>query len=523
MTSKQQTKQAKTKLEALRERSQLAEQGGGVERVAKQHEAGKLTARERIEFLLDEDSFEEFDKLVVHRSRDFGMDRQLFPGDGVITGFGLVDGRKVLVFAQDFTVFGGSLSETHAEKICKVMDLAMKVGAPIIGLNDSGGARIQEGVVSLGGYADIFLRNTLASGVVPQISCILGPCAGGAVYSPAITDFNVMVKDTSYMFITGPDVIKTVTHEDVTKEELGGAMTHNRVSGVAHFAADSDEHALRVVRELLSFIPSNNLDDAPRTATNDPSDRCDIKLNTLVPEASNQPYDIRDVINLIVDDGYFFEVHQLYAPNICVGFARLGGRSVGIVANQPAYLAGVLDIDASIKGARFVRFCDCFNIPLITFEDVPGFLPGVAQEHGGIIRHGAKLLYAFAEATVPKITVITRKAYGGAYCVMASKHIRTDINLAWPTAEIAVMGPEGAVGILYRREINEAKDRDAARRARVVELEEKFANPYVAAERGFIDEVIEPSETRPKLIRALSLLENKRDTNPPKKHGNIPL
>ena len=523
MTSKQQPKQSKSKLEILKNKQQSAEQGGGAARIEKQHAAGKMTARERIEFLLDDDTFEEFGKLVVHRSKDFGLDQQLYPGDGVVTGHGLVDGRRVFVFAQDFTVFGGSLSETHAEKICKVMDLAMKVGAPIIGLNDSGGARIQEGVVSLGGYAEIFLRNTLASGVVPQISCIMGPCAGGAVYSPAITDFNVMVKDTSYMFITGPDVIKTVTHEDVTKEELGGAMTHNRVSGVAHFAADSDEQALRTVRELLSFIPSNNLDDAPRVDATDPAHRAEQRLNTIVPEASNQPYDIRDVINLIVDDGYFFEVHQHYAPNICVGFARLGGRSVGIVANQPAHLAGVLDIDASIKGARFVRFCDCFNIPLVTFEDVPGFLPGVSQEHGGIIRHGAKLLYAFAEATVPKITVITRKAYGGAYCVMASKHIRTDVNFAWPTAEIAVMGAEGAVGILYRKEISEAKDKAEARRARVVELEEKFASPYVAAERGFVDEVIEPSVTRPKLIGALALLENKRDTNPPRKHGNIPL
>ena len=523
MTSKQQPKQAKSKLEALKERARQAESGGGPERVEKQHAAGKMTARERIDFLLDEETFEEFDKLVVHRSRDFGLDQQVYPGDGVITGHGLIDGRRVFVFAQDFTIFGGSLSETHAEKICKVMDLAMKVGAPIIGLNDSGGARIQEGVLSLGGYADIFLRNTLASGVVPQISCIMGPCAGGAVYSPAITDFNIMVKDTSYMFITGPDVIKTVTHEDVTKEELGGAMTHNRISGVAHFAADSDEHALRMVRELLSFIPSNNLEDAPASNSTDSPERTEPKLNTLVPEASNQPYDIREVINLIVDDGYFFEVQQHHAPNICIGFARLGGRSVGIVANQPAYLAGVLDIDASVKGARFVRFCDCFNIPLVTFEDVPGFLPGVSQEHGGIIRHGAKLLYAFAEATVPKVTVITRKAYGGAYCVMASKHIRTDLNFAWPTAEIAVMGPEGAVGVLYRRELNEAKDKEAARRARILELEEKFANPYVAAERGFVDEVIEPAQTRPKLIRALSLLENKRDTNPPRKHGNIPL
>jgi propionyl-CoA carboxylase beta chain len=523
MASKQQPKQSKSKLEILRERSVLAEAGGGSVRVQKQHDAGKMTARERIEFLLDEGSFEEFDKLVVHRSRDFGLDKQIYPGDGVITGHGLIDGRNVFVFAQDFTVFGGSLSETHAEKICKVMDLAMKVGAPIIGLNDSGGARIQEGVVSLGGYADIFLRNTLASGVVPQISCIMGPCAGGAVYSPAITDFNIMVKDTSYMFITGPDVIKTVTHEEVTKEELGGAVTHNSISGVAHFAADSDEHALRIVRELFSFIPANNLEDPPRVDASDPHDRIEPKLNELVPEASNQPYDIRDVINAVVDDGYFFEVQQMFAPNICVGFARLGGCSVGIVANQPAFLAGVLDIDASVKGARFVRFCDCFNIPLITFEDVPGFLPGVSQEHGGIITQGAKLLYAFAEATVPKVTVITRKAYGGAYCVMASKHIRTDVNFAWPTAEIAVMGAEGAVGILYRRELSDAQDKESVRNAKIAELEDKFASPYVAAERGFVDEVIEPAQTRPKLIRALALLDNKRDSNPPKKHGNIPL
>jgi propionyl-CoA carboxylase beta chain len=523
MTSKKQQPVVPTKLERLKARVHRTEDGGGAARIEKQHAAGKLTARERINFLLDEGTFEEFDRLVIHRSRDFGLEKQLHDGDGVVTGYGLIDGRRVFIFAQDFTVFGGSLSETHAEKICKVMDLALKVGAPVVGLNDSGGARIQEGVVSLGGYADIFLRNTLASGVVPQISCIMGPCAGGAVYSPAITDFNVMVKGTSYMFITGPDIIKTVTHEDVTKEDLGGAITHNRVSGVAHFVADSDEHALLMVRELLSFLPSNNMDDPPVVAATDSPDRTEPKLNSIVPESSNQPYDIRDVIHPIVDDGYFFEVHQLYAPNIVVGFARLGGRSVGIVANQPAYLAGVLDIDASVKGARFVRFCDCFNIPLITFEDVPGFLPGVAQEHGGIIRHGAKLLYAFAEATVPKITVITRKAYGGAYCVMASKHIRTDINLAWPTAEIAVMGAEGAVGLLYRREISEATEPEEARKARVAEFEEKFANPYVAAERGFIDEVIEPAITRPKLIRALKLLENKRDTNPPKKHGNIPL
>src|SRR6476620_7486640 len=523
MASKQQPKQSKSKLQLLKERSLKAEAGGGAARVEKQHAANKMTARERIDFLLDEDSFEEFGKLVVHRSKDFGLDEQLYPGDGVITGYGLIDGRRVVVFAQDFTVFGGSLSETHAEKICKVMDLAMKVGAPVIGLNDSGGARIQEGVVSLGGYADIFLRNTLASGVVPQISCIMGPCAGGAVYSPAITDFNVMVKDTSYMFITGPDVIKTVTHADVTKEELGGALTHNRTSGVAHFAADSDEHALRLVRELLSFIPSNNLEDAPRLVSTDRPERADAKLNTIVPEASNQPYDIREVINAVVDDGYFFEVQQLHAPNICVGFARLDGRSVGIVANQPAFLAGVLDIDASVKAARFVRFCDCFNIPLITFEDVPGFLPGVSQEHGGIITHGAKLLYAFAEATVPKITVITRKAHGGAYCVMASKHIRTDINFAYPTAEIAVMGAEGAVGVLYRKDLMDTTNPEDKRRQIVDEFNEKFANPYIAAERGFIDEVIEPKFTRQKLIRGLKLLENKRDSNPPKKHGNIPL
>ena len=512
-----------SKLELLKEKSRQAEQGGGPARIEKQKAGGKMTARERIDFFLDEGSFEEFDKFVVHRSTDFGLENQKYLGDGVVTGHGLVDGREVFVFAQDFTVFGGSLSETHAQKICKIMDLAMKTGAPVVGLNDSGGARIQEGVVSLGGYADIFLRNTLASGVVPQISCILGPCAGGAVYSPAITDFNVMVKDTSYMFITGPDVIKTVTHEEVTKEELGGAMTHNARSGVAHFAADSDEHALRITRELLSFIPSNNMEDPPFISTNDPADRTDAALNSVVPEASSQPYDIRDVIRPVVDEGYFFEVQEHYAPNIVIGFARLGGYSVGIVANQPAFLAGVLDIDASVKAARFVRFCDCFNIPLITFEDVPGFLPGVNQEHFGIIRHGAKLLYAFAEATVPKITVITRKAYGGAYCVMASKHIRTDVNFAYPTAEIAVMGAEGAVGILYRKELADATKPEEDRQRIVREFNEKFANPYIAAERGYIDEVIEPATTRPKLIRALSLLQNKRDSNPPKKHGNIPL
>ncbi len=509
------------KIEILKEKSRAAENGGGKERLDKQRSTGKLTARERIDFFLDEGSFEEFDKFVTHRSTDFGLERQKFSGDGVVTGHGLVEGREVFLFAQDFTVFGGSLSETHALKICKVMDMAMKVGAPVIGLNDSGGARIQEGVVSLAGYADIFLRNVLASGVVPQISCILGPCAGGAVYSPAITDFNVMVKDTSYMFITGPDVIKTVTHEDVTKDELGGAMTHNARSGVAHFAADSDEHALRMTRELLSFMPSNNMDSPPFVPTSDPSDRSDEKLNSIVPESANQPYDIREIINNVVDDNYFFEVQQHFAPNIVIGFARIGGFSVGIVANQPAFLAGVLDIDASVKAARFVRFCDCFNIPIITFEDVPGFLPGINQEHQGIIRHGAKLLFAYAEATVPKITVITRKAYGGAYCVMASKHIRTDINFAYPSAEIAVMGAEGAVGVLFRREI--AENDETYRSDKVAEFQDKFANPYVAAERGYIDEIIEPKFTRPKLIRALSMLQNKRDINPAKKHGNIPL
>ena len=507
----------------LAEKDAAAFAGGGSERIERQHASGKMTARERVEFLLDDGTFEEFDRFKKHRSRDFGMENQQYPGDGVVAGYGSVDGRKVFVFAQDFTVFGGSLSETNAEKICKVMDMAMKVGAPVIGLNDSGGARIQEGVVSLGGYADIFLRNTLASGVVPQISAIMGPCAGGAVYSPAITDFNVMVKQTSYMFITGPDVIKTVTHQEVSKEELGGAMTHNSISGVAHFAAENDEDCLRTIRELLSFIPSNNLEDPPRVATSDPIDRMDESLNSVVPESPNVPYDIRDIIHSVVDDAYLFEVHEHYAKNIVVGFARLNGRPVGIVANQPAHLAGVLDIDASIKAARFVRFCDCFNIPLITFEDVPGFLPGIEQEHGGIIRHGAKLLFAFAEATVPKITLITRKAYGGAYCVMASKHIRADVNLAYPTAEIAVMGAEGAVGVLYRREISQAESPEVESKRRADEFRQKFASPYIAAERGFIDEVIEPRTTRPKLIRALEMLDTKRDHNPPKKHGNIPL
>jgi len=510
-------------LAAFTARDQAAEAAGGPERIARQHEAGKLTARERIEALLDPESFDETDRFVVHRCQDFGMGQKQIPGDGVITGSGLIEGRPVFVFAQDFTVFGGSLSETYAAKICKVMDLAMKVGAPIVGLNDSGGARIQEGVVSLAGYAEIFLRNTLASGVVPQLSAIMGPCAGGAVYSPAITDFNIMVKDTSYMFITGPDVIRTVTHEEVTKEELGGAVTHATKSGVAHFAVEDDRTALHVLRRLLSFLPQNNLEDPPRREALDPVDRMDEALDRIVPVDPNRPYDIKDVVKMVADDGDFLEVHEHFAANLVVGFARLDGRPVGIVANQPAVLAGTLDIDSSVKGARFVRFCDAFSIPLIIFEDVPGFLPGVGQEHHGIIRHGAKLLYAFAEATVPKLTVITRKAYGGAYCVMGSKQIRTDLNLAWPTAEIAVMGPEGAVEILYKREIAEADSPPAFRQARIAEFREKFANPFVAAERGYVDGVIPPRETRPRLIRGLRLLATKRDKNPPKKHGNIPL
>ena len=510
-------------IETLHERQQRAELGGGEARLQKQHEQGKLTARERMTLLFDPGTFEEVDKLVVHRCRDFGMEAQVIPGDGVVTGHGRVFGRPVCAFAQDFTVFGGSLSETNAAKIVKIMDMAVRIGAPVVGLNDSGGARIQEGVLSLGGYADIFLRNTLASGVVPQISAIMGPCAGGAVYSPAITDFTIMVKHTSYMFVTGPDVIRTVTHEDVTKEALGGAMTHNEKSGVAHFAVEDDRECLLLIRELLSFMPGNNVDDPPRVETTDPPDREDTALDTLVPPSPNQPYDMLDLIHTIADDGYFLEVHQHYAKNILVGFARLGGRPVGIVANQPAFLAGTLDIDASVKGARFVRFCDAFNIPLVTFEDVPGFLPGTVQEYGGIIRHGAKLLYAFAEATVPKVTVITRKAYGGAYCVMASKHIRTDVNFAWPTAEIAVMGAEGAVNILYKREIEKAADSAAMRAQKVAEFRQKFANPYVAAEKGFIDEVILPRTTRRRLIQVLATLETKRDRNPPKKHGNIPL
>ena len=510
-------------LQTLADLERRAELGGGEERLKRHHAAGKLTARERIELHFDPGTFEEVDKLVTHRCIDFGMQDQIVPGDGVVAGHGLIDGRQVFAFAQDFTVFGGSLSETNAAKIVKVMDLAMKLGAPIVGLNDSGGARIQEGVLSLAGYADIFLRNTLASGVIPQISAIMGPCAGGAVYSPAITDFIVMVKDTSYMFVTGPDVLKTVTHEEVSKEELGGAMTHNATSGVAHFATDDDRECLALIRDLLSFMPSNNLDDPPRAKTSDSADREDAALDRIVPASPNQPYDMLDVIHLIVDEGYFLEVHHHYAKNILIGFARLDGRPVGIVANQPAVLAGTLDIDASVKAARFVRFCDAFNIPLVTFEDVPGFLPGTVQEYGGIIRHGAKLLFAFAEATVPKVTVITRKAYGGAYCVMSSKHIRTDFNYAWPTAEIAVMGPEGAVNILYKRELDAAADPAAARAEKVEEFREKFANPYIAASRGFVDEVIRPRETRRKLITALNNLDNKRDKNPPKKHGNIPL
>jgi propionyl-CoA carboxylase beta chain len=513
------------RLEELRRRNAEAEEGGGAERRERQHKEGKLSARERMDLLLDEGSFEELDKFVRHHCTDFGMEQQRPAGDGFITGYGRIDGRLVYVFAQDFTVFGGSLSEANASKITKIMDLAMRQGAPVIGLNDSGGARIQEGVMSLAGYADIFLRNTLASGVVPQISAIMGPCAGGAVYSPAITDFIFMTRDSSYMFVTGPDVIKTVTHEEVTKQELGGAMTHNEKSGVAHFVSRDDAECLAMIRELFGYLPSNNLEDPPRRSTSDPWDRASMALNALVPEDPQKPYDIKDAIHEIVDEGEFFEVHEHFAKNLVVGFARLEGRSVGIVANQPAFLAGVLDINSSMKGARFVRFCDAFNIPLITFEDVPGFLPGTQQEFGGIIKHGAKLLFAFAEATVPKITVITRKAYGGAYCVMASKHIRTDINFAWPTAEIAVMGPEGAVNIVYKREIDRAPeaDREKLRREKTDDFRERFANPYVAAERGYIDAIIEPSQTRAKLITALRSLENKRDTNPKKKHGNIPL
>src|SRR5215831_15838473 len=502
------------KLEVLERRTAESEQGGGAGRVKAQHAKGKLSARERLDLLLDEGSFVELDRFVVHRSTDFGLEQQKFYGDGVVTGYGRIDGRLVYVFSQDFTVFGGSLSEAFAEKICKIMDLAMRNGAPVIGLNDSGGARIQEGVVSLGGYADIFLRNTLASGVVPQISAILGPCAGGAVYSPAITDFIYMSRGTSYMFVTGPNVVKTVTHEDVTMEHLGGAETHATVSGVAHFIHDSEPATLGAIRELFRYIPQNNVDDPPRGRGTDPRDRRDEALLDVVPDHPNKPYDIHDVFCRVVDDGEFYEVQREYAQNIVCGFAHLGGYSVGIVANQPAVLAGVLDISASLKAARFIRFCDAFNIPLVTFEDVPGFLPGTAQEHGGIIKHGAKLLYAYCEATVPKLTVITRKAYGGAYDVMSSKHIRGDYNVAWPTAEIAVMGPKGAVEILYKGEASEERE---------TEYRHKFAHPYAAAARGFLDDVIDPRETRPRLIEALATLEAKRDKNPAKKHGNIPL
>jgi acetyl-CoA carboxylase carboxyltransferase component len=513
------------KIQELRTLKEESRQGGGEKRIQRQHERGKLTARERLDLLLDPGSFHELDAFVVQRERNFGMDspENQILGDSVVTGWGTIHGRLVYVFSQDFTVFGGSLSEVHSEKICKIMDMAIKTGAPVIGINDSGGARIQEGVVSLGGYAELFLRNTLASGVVPQISVIMGPSAGGAVYSPALTDFIFMVKNTSYMFITGPDVVKAVTHEDVTFEELGGAMTHSTISGVSHVAAESEADCLYLIRELLTYLPQNNMEDPPFEATTDDPLRTEERLNGIVPDNPNKPYDMKEVIRLIVDEGRFYEIHEHYARNIVVGFARLGGHAVGIVANQPAVLAGVLDIDASVKGGRFVRFCDCFNIPVITFQDVPGFLPGVNQEHGGIIRHGAKLLYAYCEATVPKITVITRKSYGGAYCVMNSKHIRGDLNLAWPTAEIAVMGPDGAVNIIRRRELAEADDPDTLKAELTEEYRTRFANPYVAASRGYIDDVIEPSQTRPHLINALEVLQNKRDTNPPKKHGNIPL
>ena len=511
------------KLELLERRRAESEQGGGEKRIKAQHAKGKLSARERLDLLLDEDSFTELDRFVVHRSHDFGLEDEQYYGDGVITGYGKIEGRLVYVFSQDFTVFGGSLSEAFAEKICKIMDLAVRNGAPVIGLNDSGGARIQEGVVSLGGYADIFLRNTLASGVVPQISAILGPCAGGAVYSPAITDFTYMVRGSSYMFVTGPNVVKTVTHEDVTMEKLGGASTHSEISGVAHFAYDSEPQCIQAIRDLFRYVPSNNVDEPPRGAGTDPRDRRDESLLEVVPDNPNKPYDMHDVIRRVIDEATFYEVQPDYAQNIICGFAHLGGTSVGIVANQPAVLAGVLDINASIKAARFIRFCDAFNIPVVTFEDVPGFLPGVGQEHGGIIKHGAKLLFAYCEATVPKLTVITRKAYGGAYDVMSSKHIRGDFNVAWPTAEIAVMGPKGAVEILFRKEIAESGDPAKATDEKIEEYRAKFAHPYIAAGRGYLDDIIDPRDTRPRLIDALETLKGKRDKNPPKKHGNIPL
>jgi len=511
------------KYQLLQKKNIEAELAGGAERVQQQHDRGKMTARERILFLLDEGSFVELDKFMTHRCTDFGMEHKKILGDGVITGYGTISGRHVYVYAQDFTVFGGSLSGTQSKKICKLLDLAIQNGKPVIGLNDSGGARIQEGVESLGGYAEIFYRNTKASGVVPQISCIMGPCAGGAVYSPGITDFIFMVKKSSYMFLTGPDVIKTVTHEEVTMEELGGAVTHSTRSGVCHFASEDEKSCLLLIRELLSYLPSNNLDDVPLIKTSDPAERKESKLRTMIPESSKQAYDIKEIIEAVVDDNYFFEVQKDFAQNIVIGFASLKGRSVGIVANQPKILAGCLDNNASLKAARFVRFCDAFNIPIITFVDVPGFLPGTEQEFGGIIKHGAKLLYAYAEATVPKITVITRKAYGGAYCVMASKHLRSDINFTYPSAEIAVMGPEGAVAIVFRGELQKSQDAEAERKKLVQDYEDTFATPYKAAELGFVDEIIFPETTRPKLIQALEMLKNKRDKMPAKKHGNIPL
>ena len=507
----------------LRQLKAKARLGGGEERIERQHQKGRLTARERIELLLDKGSFREVDTFVTHRTTDFDLDKRKYLGDSVVTGWGTINNRLVYVFAQDFTVFGGSLGEVHAEKIVKIMEMAMKNGAPVIGLNDSGGARIQEGVVSLGGYADIFLKNTLASGVIPQISVVMGPCAGGAVYSPAITDFIFMVRGSSYMFITGPNVVKTVTHEEVSFKDLGGADVHAEKSGVCHVAADSEADALYLVQKLLGYIPQNNMEDPPFIDTDDNPLRREEALDTIVPDDPSKPYDIKEVIGYIVDDGEFFEIHASYAQNIVIGFARLGGHSIGIVANQPAYLAGVLDIDSSEKAARFVRFCDAFNIPILTFVDVPGFMPGVDQEHGGIIRAGAKLLYAFCEATVPKLTVITRKAYGGAYDVMSSKHIRGDVNLAWPGSELAVMGPEGAVEIIFRKELAASDDPEKRKAELVAEYREKFANPYVAASRGYIDDVIEPRDTRPRLINALEMLSNKRDSNPPKKHGCIPL
>jgi propionyl-CoA carboxylase beta chain len=512
-----------SKIERLHKMREQARLAGGKDRIEAQHARGRLTARERLDLLLDPGSFHETDMFVTHRTHDFDLDKRKYLSDSVVTGWGTIDDRLVYVFSQDFTVFGGSLGEVHAEKICKIMDMAMKNGAPVIGLNDSGGARIQEGVVSLGAYADIFLRNTLASGVIPQISAIMGPCAGGAVYSPAMTDFIFMVRTSSYMFITGPDVVKAVTHEEVSYEELGGADIHATTSGVCHYAADSEAECLHNIGKLLSYLPQNNVEDPPFSPPNDDPMRTETELDHLIPNDPSKPYEIRDAIRLIVDDGTFFEIHEQYAQNIVVGFARLGGYSIGIVANQPSVLAGVLDINSSDKGARFVRFCDAFNIPIITFVDVPGFLPGTGQEHGGIIRHGAKLLYAYCEATVPKITIITRKAYGGAYDVMSSKHIRGDLNLAWPSAELAVMGPDGAVSIIFRKELSEADDPDQRKAEMVAEYREKFAHPYIAASRGYIDDVIEPRFTRPKLINALGFLTNKRDTNPAKKHGNIPL